>query len=463
MPLEEYQAAPSEPDDGMQLVIHAVHGTWPYGILKQWCLKRHGHRDALYVGSEIPWFLEQSEFAQNVLKNHPARWLAFKWSGANSFTARADAISAFREQLAANLQIPHTRHIIIAHSHGGTVAAAAVVKSSEPELAKIDGIVTMGAPFITLKDADDSAAKKVKLLVSQFGFLILFVYLFCFFLAWRLVAPNYLGTGLVFLVIGLLLLMFHFQDRRLREPGGCPSLNLFSGVHPLKRPLVALRAPRDEARLAIAAAQLFGILGDWIWSFTVLLGVGWLNKFFVWAKAARYRATAVALCVFGLAGIAGWYFADIAHMGPGYFGDWRDPAIFTALVSTVIISMVLPSYALVVILVIIPFTVLTMLPGIVLLRFATGREATRFAGFYEIECEDVPSGMRAMVETLSLEAGERAELARRKALRHSFHELSAARKRVADLIDEWTTPRGDPLHDIKEGGRDCDLPSKSGK
>jgi hypothetical protein len=456
MPLAEHKATSPETDDGMRLVIHTVHGTWPYGPGKQWRLNKLGHSDSLYAGAEVPWFLEQSEFAENVLKGRPARWLPFKWTGSNSFKARADAIRDFREHLTASLQIPHTRHIIVAHSHGGTVAAAAVARSSELDLAKIDGIVTMGAPFITLKDGDGSAATKIKLFVSRFGFAALVVYLLCVSLAWWWGIPAYFGAGLGFSFVGWFVLLALFANWQLRDPGGGPSYDLFKAYNPTKRPIVALRAPGDEAGLAIGAAQLFSYLGERIWSWTILAGVGLLSKFSAWTGATRYRAVAVVLCVIALAGIAGWYFADIAHMGPIYFGDWRDRAI-VAVFALAAVLVLFGLYAMLVMLVAVLVTVLILWPGIMLLKFATGREAGRFAGIYEIECEPVPSGMRAIVETLRFDAGERAELARRKALRHSFHELSAARRRIAELIDEWTTPRGDPVLDVKEGGWVCDL------
>jgi len=456
MPPVDHKTVSPETDDELRLVIHAVHGTWPFGIRKQWRLRKDGHSDSLYAGAEIPWFLEQSDFAQSVLKSHPARWLAFKWNGSNSFKARADAISAFREHLTANLQEPHTRHIIIAHSHGGTVAAAAVAPFSELQLRKIEGVITMGAPFITLTDTEESAVKTMKLFVSRFGFAILLVYLFGVFLAWWLGMPNYFGTGLVFSLVGWFALLVVTNKWEFRDPEGGPSRNLFDAYYPMKRPVVALRAPGDEAGLAIGSAQLFSYFGERIWSLTVLVGVGWLIKFFAWMDAARYRVAVVWLCVIALAGIAGWYFADIAHMGPIYFRDWRDPAI-VGVFALAGMLLLLVSYALLVMLVAILATVLTLWPGIMLLRFATGWEAGRFAGLFEIECEPVPSGMRAIVETLRLEAGERAELAQRQALRHSFHELSAARRRVAELIDAWVTPRGDPVLDVREGGRVCDL------
>src|SRR4029077_3832188 len=110
-------------------------------------------------------------------------------------------------------------------------------------------------------------------------------------------------------------------------------------------------------------------------------------------------------------------------------------------------------YAILGFLLVILFTELLILPAILLLALAAGREIWRLAGLAEVECEPVPSGMSATVETLEFGPADRDEFRQRGTLRHSLHELSAARRRGAGLIIEWTAPRGDPIRDLREGGR----------
>ena len=98
------------------------------------------------------------------------RFERFLWSGSNSFSARKKAAQELRWYLAAwRRAFPGVQHLILAHSHGGTVAVTAVHtpdklaeqpagRGCEPlprvkavdrtELA--DGMMTLGTPFVRL-------------------------------------------------------------------------------------------------------------------------------------------------------------------------------------------------------------------------------------------------------------------------------------------------------------------------
>jgi hypothetical protein len=82
---------------------------------------------------------------------------------------------------------------------------------------------------------------------------------------------------------------------------------------------------------------------------------------------------------------------------------------------------------------------------------ATGPESRDLIA--QVECEPVPSGVRAVLETLALESSEEDLLTSSRLMRHSFHELPTARARVARAIEDWLAPASDETRALNEGGR----------
>jgi pimeloyl-ACP methyl ester carboxylesterase len=109
--------------------IFLVHGTW---------------------GDRSPWAFENSDFTRllNEALGTNARFVRFPWSGNNTHQARLIAgqqlANALRESMQAS---PHSRHYVVAHSHGGNVALYAC--QCEDISSALSGIVTMATPFIT--------------------------------------------------------------------------------------------------------------------------------------------------------------------------------------------------------------------------------------------------------------------------------------------------------------------------
>jgi hypothetical protein len=68
----------------MKVVVHAVHGTWPYGLWAQMLKKR-----SQKIGGARPWFLEGSSFQIELAKltGRTLTWVPFEWNGKNSFSA----------------------------------------------------------------------------------------------------------------------------------------------------------------------------------------------------------------------------------------------------------------------------------------------------------------------------------------------------------------------------------------
>jgi hypothetical protein len=80
-----------------KLVVHAVHGTWPYGFWNQ-IFRR---TPQIRPGQELPWFLSGSPFYTNVAADlgRDLEWVSYKWSGKNSFAARAEAANKLVDDL----------------------------------------------------------------------------------------------------------------------------------------------------------------------------------------------------------------------------------------------------------------------------------------------------------------------------------------------------------------------------
>jgi hypothetical protein len=129
------------------LWIHLVHGTWanpekskvrptwsePGGSLEM-SLRESALRK--YAKSDL-W--EKVRFAK-----------VPSWSGRNSFGARNQAVVDLQKYLHDVLYDPQKtfgRHLVIAHSHGGTVVAEAL-RNLGPLAREFSGFLTLGTPFV---------------------------------------------------------------------------------------------------------------------------------------------------------------------------------------------------------------------------------------------------------------------------------------------------------------------------
>ncbi len=108
--------------------IHLVHGTWAkghFGASKAWTEAGHDVYERLRTLLPISTVIE-----------------TFLWSGKNSVSAREQAAKELRAHLTNSLEkFPNDRHIVVAHSHGGTISNLAI---ADP---KIDGRIERLRPF----------------------------------------------------------------------------------------------------------------------------------------------------------------------------------------------------------------------------------------------------------------------------------------------------------------------------
>ncbi len=118
-----------EPD----LVIHLIHGTWAPAA--GWVERNSQLRSSLIME----------------LKPQTIKFCIFKWSGKNRISARHEAAGEFITHVGNSIEDnPNSRHIVIGHSHGGSVAYAALGR--DPILAKkVSLLICLSTPFIHVR------------------------------------------------------------------------------------------------------------------------------------------------------------------------------------------------------------------------------------------------------------------------------------------------------------------------
>ena len=135
------------PAESLALAVMIVHGTFPRGFAKQalrnlralWCRvrgRKPEEADLWPTPASRPdqrrWFESGSAFERDLARRSglPPDCIAFDrflWSGRNTFADRAEAAGALRAALReAARRRPGIPQVVLAHSHGGTVAARAL-------------------------------------------------------------------------------------------------------------------------------------------------------------------------------------------------------------------------------------------------------------------------------------------------------------------------------------------------
>ena len=221
--------------------VHLVHGTWAKGLLgksKAWTEAGHSVYDRLR--SLLP---------------ESAALETFLWSGRNSVSAREGAAQSLRAHLDVSLKkFPKDRHVVVAHSHGGTISSLAL---ADPRIdGRISSLICLATPFTYVASASLRRLKTgilgVASVASAFfwtGVLLLFPRF-----------PSSMGpTGFAALILTIGLFAFvtlaiiakraHDKSLRSSPPG------------PRETTVVLLRGSRDEATLVLAVAQVVN------WSF----------------------------------------------------------------------------------------------------------------------------------------------------------------------------------------------------
>lgn len=228
-----------------RVLVHLVHGTWPYGLL------RRRSSDA-----KKAWFEDGSIVRANIQSQvgTPLKFEVFRWSGSNSYMARSRASFEFVQYIDSWMKKePEAKHIVIAHSHGGTVAARGIAKLTRwlGEDPRIKALVCLATPFAYLSHSQLATRAQRSYFASALSFI-----------AWagillaglrsgnRMLSYTWFGiVGIGAAAIIVLQVVFELcfpslPSRYQGEPA----------IHP-KIPVFLARATRDEAALAIGLTQ----------------------------------------------------------------------------------------------------------------------------------------------------------------------------------------------------------------
>lgn len=216
--------------------VTLIHGTWSNAEKSQW--------PALCSAIEksVP---------------RPVRFHYLSWSGHNSVRARYKGAICLQKHLESLSPVPGVRHYVVAHSHGGTVAALAL---KEKKLrCRVDGLVCLSTPFFHVRERD---LEKMDATLFGAGLLtnaLLFTWLTLHNSEWTVVS---LISRSLLLLLGLVILVGFFS-------GIAVSIKKRMELCTLENvPVLVVRAPADDTTLPLTFFQFIGWAAQWVsWFF----------------------------------------------------------------------------------------------------------------------------------------------------------------------------------------------------
>jgi hypothetical protein len=178
--------------------------------------------------------------------------------------------------------------------------------------------------------------------------------------------------------------------------------------------LHAIRAPQDEATIAINTAQFISFVSEFLFVRALLVPFDWI----------RLRLTPVSRTK----RILLWLVVSVL--------SFPITQVFTrelipALVIGVIAAPILIAEAIAILVTYITLLgAVILIPANVVLAVALGADLMRDQGLMMIECEPIPSGIIGTVATIRISEDERNQLG----LVHFIHATYAARQRAAEIL-----------------------------
>lgn len=223
-----------------------VHGTWANGLMRP----------------QQRWF-DKDSMVYQLLSNHlppDTEIESFIWSGQNSIASRNTAAESLCQYLQSSVaKNPHADHIIVAHSHGGTIAADALSRLSgrSTDLSSVKGLICLATPFVHLVRPSLAQMETGLLGFAALLYALVWTIIFAVFPFLPTMLSSIGFAGLVVAAMGLLPL---FAVAKLaRQLYDAPELQP-SRATPTDVPIFLLRATRDEASLSFGLMQAFNLL-----------------------------------------------------------------------------------------------------------------------------------------------------------------------------------------------------------
>jgi hypothetical protein len=263
----------------MNTILYLVHGTWPFGLWpRSWRIRKG-------VGREPQWFQEGSEFRKDIERQLSPRTVQFvevKWGGRNTVRSRSEGAVQLAGKLKEGIERePGARHVVVAHSHGGNVAMYALQKLDRQYYPA--GIVTMATPFLEVegRPSSDPAGNFLSIIEYLFSIIWILISVILYMFASIILVMNstkntILISYILFLVGGALLIRYGMApyswltdryDMIARGATEALTTRRARGFYPVGTNLLVLRAPGDEATLALASAGFFAWMSSLLWLF----------------------------------------------------------------------------------------------------------------------------------------------------------------------------------------------------
>lgn len=259
-------------DKPPRVVVHAVHGTWQFGYMAR---LRHAFTGRWPDRRDV-WFRDGSDFSTEIRRRvrSDITWDdSFAWSGRNSFSRRQVASAQLARHLKRQMRAePDAKHIIVAHSHGGTIALRALGHIRSVGL-PCPPLIALATPFLVLRPNDlrddtiDDRQSAIRFPLAALMFFFLYYQrgavvpsnindLAHTSVLWSLVLLTILAlcSALFGIVCSLLVVLSRplspTRDKRLQIVLGMENVLRSADTR-----ITAIRAPLDEATLAIAVSQ----------------------------------------------------------------------------------------------------------------------------------------------------------------------------------------------------------------
>lgn len=251
------------------IVVTLVHGTFAKGAA--WTKP-----DSILRG-EIATALGEHE--QNVAFD------VFEWSGRNSYKARVKAGYELADHIRRlRGRIPHCRHFIVAHSHGGNVALLAH-KHLPVELHAL-GVATLGTPFLfarlrgdlalhSMRSLEREAVQENQIAAAMFAFVMTIASIAIFgnyyedtlANAWYWACAVGLGIGYVSRPLFQKFITPHLVRGLFRISGKRAAKKLADAIAFERMPqthILSFSYPRDEAGLLLDSLELTTKAPTWV-------------------------------------------------------------------------------------------------------------------------------------------------------------------------------------------------------